>query len=175
MMTSAAATLAVIGMLSSPQAAVSAPAADPAAPTIVNGDFATVATNGMPASWSRWNPVGTATVSVEKSAAPGGTNDVAITSTSGATARLALTQSVPVTDATPRRLVISGDAKGDGLSGGLSELRVQVYDASNKVLVPVQKGPYLSGTFDWKHLVVPITLPVGAARVSVEPMLDRRH
>lgn len=150
-----------------------ADASDASVPSIVNGQFQTVVDNGVPTSWNTWNPAGTATVSVESGGGPGGTNDVAITSTSGATARLALTQEIAVTDASPRRYIVSGDVEGDGLSGGFSELRVQVYDASNTVLVPVKAGPYVTGTTGWTHVTIPITLPTGSTRISVEPMLDR--
>ncbi|MBO0610362.1 hypothetical protein [Myceligenerans salitolerans] len=98
---------------------------------------------------------------------------MSITSTSGDTARYALTQSLAVGDATPRRLTVRGLVKGAGLSEGFTMIRVQAYDASGRVTVPVARGPYLRGSFDWREYSTDLVLPEGTTRVSVEPMLDR--
>ncbi|MEU4361497.1 hypothetical protein [Promicromonospora sp. NPDC023987] len=76
-------------------------------------------------------------------------------------------------DATPRRLTVRGLAKGEGLSDGFTMIRVQAYDASGRVTVPVAKGPYLRGTFGWREYSTDVVLPQGTTRLSIEPMLDR--
>lgn len=156
-----------------PLAAASASSARAAGlPEILNPDFGSVDTAGLPTSWRAWNPAGSASVEVGADG-PGASPAVAITSTSGSTARYALTQSVAVDDATPRRLVVRGLAKGEALSDGFSMIRVQAYDASGRVTVPVGKGPYLRGSFGWREYSTDVVLPQGTTRLSIEPMLDR--
>ncbi|SDD14469.1 hypothetical protein SAMN04489747_0286 [Auraticoccus monumenti] len=144
-----------------------------AAPTLVNGDFSEVAANGVPTGWGAWRPAGTATVAVDPDGGPDGDPAVVLTSTSGSTARIALTQRIRVDAATPRRLTVRGQVRGDGLGGGFSMLRVQGYDASGRVVLPVARGPYLTGTFDWRPIEQTLELPADTAQLSVEPMLDR--
>ncbi|MFD5225952.1 hypothetical protein ACFWHT_10070 [Microbacterium sp. NPDC058342] len=141
-------------------------------PAIANPDFGAVDSTGHPASWRAWNPAGTASVTVGPDG-PQASPAVAITSTSGETTRYALTQSVAVDDTTPRRLTVRGLVKAEGLSGGFSMIRVQAYDASGRVTVPVAKGPYLTGSFDWREYSTDLVLPQGTTRISIEPMLDR--
>ncbi|MFD5214972.1 hypothetical protein [Microbacterium sp. NPDC058345] len=148
-------------------------AAQGAVPVVANPDFASVASSGLPEMWRAWNPAGTAEVTVDQTAGPDGGSAVSITATTGAATRYALTQRIAVDETTPRELVVSASVKGIGLSGGFSEVRVQAFDAAGKAIVPVQKGPYLTGTFDWKTVSTEITLPAGAAQLSIEPMLDR--
>lgn len=148
------------------------PAGAAGLPTIANPNFSSVDSAGRPTSWRAWNPAGAATVAVT-AGGPQGSPAVAITSTSGDTARYALTQSVAVDDATPRKLTVSGLVKGDGLSGGFSMIRVQAYNASGGVTIPVAKGPYLTGSFDWREYATDLVLPQGTTRLSIEPMLDR--
>ncbi|GAB4085970.1 hypothetical protein GCM10028784_26000 [Myceligenerans cantabricum] len=140
-------------------------------PEIRNPDFASVDASGQPTAWNVWNPVGSASVAVGPDG-PGGTSAVSITSTSGDTARYALTQSLVVDDATPRRLTVRGLTKGEGLSEGFTMIRVQAYDASGDVTVPIARGPYLSGSFGWREYSVDLVLPQGTTRLSIEPMLD---
>lgn len=149
-----------------------APAVAAGVPVVANADFGQVNSSGVPLSWGRWNPAGAASVTVHPTAGPSGGPAVSIASMSDST-RYALTQSVTVDDSTPRLLRISSMVKGTELSGGLSMLRVQAYNAANQVVVPVAKGPYLSGTFDWRSYTSDITLPPGTTRISIEPMLDR--
>lgn len=143
-----------------------------AAPAVVNGDFGDADGDGAPDGWSRWNPAGTAAVSVAADG-PDGRTAATIASTSGATARLALTQRVAVDAATARRIVVRALVRGTGLDAGYSMIRVQVRDAAGAVIVPVASGPYLRGTFDWRIVETAVTLPDAAASISVEPMLDR--
>ncbi|QLD11964.1 hypothetical protein [Microbacterium oleivorans] len=149
-----------------------APALASVPPAVVNGDFDDADGNGAPDGWSRWNPAGTAGVSVAADG-PDGRTAATITSTSGPTARLALTQRVTVDAATPRRIVVRALVRGAALDAGYSMIRVQVRDATGRVIVPVASGPYLRGTFDWRVSETAITLPDTAASISVEPMLDR--
>jgi len=150
-----------------------APAARAAVPVITNPSFEQVGANGVPTGWGTWAPAGSATVSVDPTAGPTGGPAVAITSTSGATARLALTQRIDVDASTPRELTLTGWVRGDGLTGGFSMLRVQAYDSAGKVVLPVRAGPYVTGTFDWRTYSTDLVLPENAARISIEPMLDR--
>jgi hypothetical protein len=162
----------LVALLGSLLAAPASPAAAAAPPTIANPSFSTIGTDGRPTSWQVWNPAGTATLLVDQSG-PGGTSAVSISSTSGSTARYALTQSLSVSDATPRKLSVSGLVSGTGLSGGFTMIRVQGYDASGKVVLPVARGPYLTGDVAWQPYTVDLDLPAGTTRLSVEPMLDR--
>ena len=152
--------------------AAPAPASASVPPAVLNGDFDDADGNGAPDGWSRWNPAGTATVSVAADG-PDGRTAATIASTSGATARLALTQRVAVDAATPRRIVVRALVRGTALDAGYSMIRVQVRDATGRVLVPVASGPYLRGTFDWRVSETAMTLPETAASIAIEPMLDR--
>lgn len=162
----AAATAAAIAF------AVPVPAAAEAIPAVANPDFADADANGTPDGWATWNPAGTVAVSIAADG-PDGRTAATLTSTSGATARLALTQRVAVGAATPRRVVVRALVRGTGLDAGYSMVRVQVRDAAGAVIVPVASGPYLRGTFDWRTSETAIALPDGAASISIEPMLDR--
>ncbi|QOR71183.1 hypothetical protein IM660_02405 [Ruania alkalisoli] len=142
-------------------------------PALTNPTFADVSPNGVPAGWGTWAPAGAATVTVDQSAGPEGGPAVAIASDSGPDARLALTQRIDVDSSTARELTLTGWVRGDGLTGGFSMLRIQAYDAAGNVVVPVNSGPYLTGTFDWRTYFTDIVLPENAARISVEPILDR--
>ncbi|RCK68462.1 hypothetical protein DT076_16255 [Desertihabitans brevis] len=142
-------------------------------PALTNGDFSEVGADGVPVGWGTWRPAGTATVTVDPDGGPSGGPAVSLTSTSGSTARIALTQRVPVDGQTARLLTLRGQVRGDGLTGGFSMVRVQGYDASGAVVLPVARGPYLTGTFDWRPFETTVELPATTARLSVEPMLDR--
>lgn len=166
-----AATVAAV-LLATGAVALAAPATA-AVPALTNPTFAQVGTDGFPTGWGRWAPAGTASVTVHQDGGPSGGAAVAITSTSGATARLALTQRVDLPLDVPRELTLSGMVRGEGLSGGFSMLRVQAYDAAGRVVVAVKAGPYLTGTFDWRPYSTDLVLPETATRLSVEPMLDR--
>ncbi|KQQ62562.1 hypothetical protein [Microbacterium sp. Leaf320] len=142
-------------------------------PALLNPSFTYTSTSGAPQYWNAWNPAGTATAAVSPHGGPSGQAAVAITSTSGSSARYALTQNIPVDSSTPRQLRLRGSVKGEGLSGGFSMLRVQGYNAAGQLTMPAAQGPYLTGTFAWKTYTTDIVLPVGTTRLSVEPMLDR--
>jgi hypothetical protein len=156
--------------------AVMAPAAHAAGvPTVVNGAFTQTNSSGFPTGWGSWNPAGSAIVAVTPGAAPGGLPALSITSTSGSTARLALTQRVTVPAGAPRQLTLTALVKGEnlGTGTGFSYIRVQARNAANAIVMPVQNGPYLRGTFDWQEVEYSFTLPDNATSISVEPMLDR--
>lgn len=158
--------------------AIAAPVAAPAAhaasiPVVDNGDFSELTPEGGPAGWGAWNAAGSSTVTVLPGAAPGGGNAVSITSTSGTTARYALTQNVNVDASSPRKLVVRAFVKGDNLGTGWSAIRVQAFDAAGVKVLPLVAGAYLRGTFDWLDYEVPFTLPDSATRISIEAMLDR--
>ncbi|UFU05386.1 hypothetical protein [Ruania halotolerans] len=167
----AAFTAALIGTVASVVGAGPAHAAT--TPEIANPTFAAVGTNGVPTGWGTWAPAGTAMVDVDQTAGPTGGPAVAISSVSGADARLALTQRIDVDAATARELTLTGWVRGDALTGGFSMLRIQAYDAAGRVVVPVRAGPYVTGTFDWRPYSTDIVLPEDAARISIEPILDR--
>ncbi|WP_154795434.1 hypothetical protein [Occultella kanbiaonis] len=154
-------------------AVAASPAHAAAVPVITNPTFAEVGANGIPTGWGTWAPAGTATVTVEESAGPSGGPAVALTSVSGANARLALTQRIDIDATTGRELTLTGWVRGDGLTGGFSMLRIQAYNAAGQAVVPVRAGPYVTGTFDWRTYSTDIVLPEDAARISIEPMLDR--
>lgn len=153
--------------------AAAAPAQAAAVPVITNPSFSEVGANGVPTGWGTWAPAGTATVSVNQAAGPTGGPAVAITSVSGANARLALTQRIDIDASMARELTLTGWVRGEGLTGGFSMLRVQAYNGAGQVVVPVRSGPYVTGSFDWRTYSTDLVLPADAARISVEPMLDR--
>lgn len=162
--------LAALLALASLTVAVPAAAAVPA---LTNPTFAQVDANGFPVGWSRWAPAGTARVTVHQTGGPDGGPALAISSVSGADARLALTQRLPVAAGTPRELTVTARVRGDGLSGGFSMIRVQAWAADGRNVLPAARGPYLSGTFDWRTYSASVVLPAEATQISVEPMLDR--
>jgi len=162
---------AVIGTAAT--AVVATPALAAGVPVITNPSFGALGANGIPTGWGTWAPAGTASVTVDQTAGPTGGPAVAITSTSGATARLALTQRIDVDAAIARELTLTGWVRGDGLTGGFSMLRIQAWNAAGEVVVPVRSGPYVTGTFDWRTYSTDLVLPPDAARISIEPMLDR--
>lgn len=156
--------------------AVIAPAAHAAtAPAVVNGDFTRTTSTGFPTGWGSWNPGGTATVLVTPGAAPGGLPALSISSTSGSTARYALTQRIAVAPDAPRQLTLTALVKGEnlGTGTGFSYIRLQARNAANAIVLPVQNGPFLRGTFDWQEIEYSFTLPDSATSISLEPMLDR--
>lgn len=163
----------VAALVGTAATAVAAPAEAAEVPIITNPSFGEVGANGIPTGWGTWRPAGTATVTVDQSAGPTGGPAVAITSVSGADARLALTQRVDVDASTARELTLTGWVRGEGLTGGFSMLRIQAYDSAGKVVLPVRAGPYVTGTFDWRTYSTDLVLPDSAARISIEPMLDR--
>lgn len=168
------ATLAVAAIALAGLTAV--PAAHAAgAPTVVNGDFSQTNASGFPTGWGSWNPAGSAIATVVPGAAPGGLPALTITSTSGSTARLALTQRIPVDESTPRQLTLTALVKGEnlGTGTGFSYVRLQARNAANAIVMPVQNGPFLRGTFEWREVEYSFTLPEDATSLSLEPMLDR--
>ncbi len=144
-----------------------------AVPVLTNPTFAQVDSNGSPVGWSRWAPAGRAETEVRPGAGPTAGPALAIRSLSGPDARLALTQRVAVDADTPRRLTVTAEVRGEGLTGGFSMVRVQAWAADGRNLLPAARGPYLTGTFDWRTYAADVELPAGTARLSVEPMLDR--
>lgn len=170
---SALASLVAAALIGGAATAVAAPAEAADVPVITNPTFGDVGTNGIPAGWGTWRPAGTATVTVDQNAGPTGGPAVAITSVSGPDARLALTQRIDIDASIARELTLTGWVRGDGLTGGFSMLRIQAYDSAGKVVLPVRAGPYVTGTFDWRTYSTDLVLPEAAARISIEPMLDR--
>ncbi|MGC0273312.1 polysaccharide lyase 8 family protein [Pseudactinotalea sp. Z1739] len=140
---------------------------------LTNPTFSDVGADGFPAGWNAWNPAGSASATVELDGGPDDGAALAITSDSGADARLAFTQRLPIPPGIPREFTVTAQVKGTDLSGGFSMLRVQAYDSDGSVVVPIGSGPYLRGTFDWQRYERRIELPPEAVELSVGVMLDR--
>lgn len=107
--------LAVVAALT-----ISLGAAAPAAatvPDLTNPGFTDQDGDGLPDGWGVWRAAGSATVAVDPAGGPDGGSAVAITSESGADARLALTQRVPIGPDAPRELTVSAQVRGTELAG----------------------------------------------------------